>query len=362
MNLSLIWLNLIFNNNYSLIFDLINSFDNLENIINFPISKWKEFNIPNEFLEKISSQNFKDTAKNVLEFCCKNNILLVNFFDSNYPKNLINIQNPPILLYYIGELLPQDECSISVVGSRNCTEYGILATEKIVTDLAKNNITIISGMAKGIDTAAHLTSLNNNCRTIAVLGCGVNVIYPKYNEHLYHKIIKNGAVISEFLPNTKPYSWNFPTRNRIISGISMGTLVVEADIKSGTMTTANWASDQGKNVYSVPGNIFSIQSKGTNKLISEGAKIVTSSTDILEDLHDIIKIELTSFVEPMLSHDEKVVFDIINSSPISIYEISFKSCLPIAKLNSIITILELNGYIKKLAGDNFIRESKYIKI
>lgn len=362
MNLSLIWLNLIFNNNYSLILKLINSFDNLENIINLPISKWKEFNISNEFLEKISLQTFKDTAKNILDFCCKNNILLVNFFDNNYPKNLINIQNPPLLLYYIGDLLPQDECSISVVGSRNCTEYGILATEKIVTDLAKNNITIVSGMARGIDTTSHLTALNNNCRTIAVLGCGVNVIYPKYNECLYHKIIKNGAIISEFLPNTKPYSWNFPTRNRIISGISMGTLVIEADIKSGTMTTANWASDQGKNVYSVPGNIFSPQSKGTNKLISEGAKIVTSSTDILEDLHNIIKFELASFVEPTLSPDEKIVFDIISSSPISIYEISFKSCLPIAKLNSILTILELNGYIKKLAGDNFIKESKYIKI
>ena len=179
---------------------------------------------------------------------------------------------------------------------------------------------------------------------------------------MYHKIITNGAVISEFLPNTKPYSWNFPTRNRIISGISLGTLVIEATIKSGTMTTANWASEQGKNVYAIPGNIFSDQSKGTNKLISEGAKIVNSAKDILEDLHRIIKFELDAINEVKLKGDEKLIFDAISSSPVSLYEISFKSGLPINKLNSILTILELDGYIKKLAGDNFIRESKYIQL
>lgn len=360
MNLSLIWLNLIFNNNYTTIINILNSMDCFENVIYLPISKWKDYELSNEILEKISLEKYKDTAKNILEFCTKNNIKIVNFFENSYPINLTNIQTPPTLLYYKGELLPQDECSISVVGSRNCTQYGILATEKIVSTLAKNNITIISGMAKGIDTSAHLSALNENCRTIAILGCGVDVIYPKCNEGLYKKIINNGAVISEFLPTTKPYSWNFPTRNRLVSGMSLGTLIIEANIKSGTMTTANWASEQGKNVYAVPGNIFSEQSKGTNKLISEGAKIVNSATDILEDLHGIISLELNSIDEPLLNKEEKIVFDIISSSPISVYEISFKSCLPINQLNSILTILELNGYIKKLAGDNFIRESKYI--
>lgn len=362
MNLSLIWLNLIFNNNYSTILKLINQLDNLESVTHLPISKWKDFELSNDILEKMSLQKYKDTAKSIIDFCNKNNIKIINIFDPNYPINLINIQNPPTILYYLGTLLPQDECSISVVGSRNCTEYGRVATEKIVTDLAQNNITIVSGMALGIDTYAHTSALNQNCRTIAVLGCGVDVIYPRSNETLYKKIINNGAVLSEFLPGTKPYSWNFPTRNRIISGISSGTLIIEANIKSGTMTTANWASDQGKNVYAVPGNIFSTQSKGTNKLIAEGAKIVTSANDILEDLHGIIKIKLTSIAEPKLEHEEKIIFDIISSSPISIYEISFKSGLPINKLNSILTILELDGYIKKLAGDNFIKESKYISL
>jgi len=362
MNLSLIWLNLIFNNNYSTIINLINQLDNLASIMHLPISKWKEFELSNEFLEKLSSQKYKDTAKSIIDFCNKNNIKITSIFDANYPVNLTNIQNPPTILYYLGTLLPQDECSISVVGSRSCTEYGRIATEKIVTDLAQNNITIVSGMALGIDTFAHTSALNQNCRTIAVLGCGVDVIYPRNNETLYKKMISNGAVVSEFLPGTKPYSWNFPTRNRIISGISSGTLIIEANIKSGTMTTANWASDQGKNVYAVPGNIFSTQSKGTNKLISEGAKIVTSANDILEDLHNIIKVKLASFEEPKLEHEEKIIFDIISSSPISIYEISFKSGFPVNKLNSILTILELDGYIKKLAGDNFIRESKYIKL
>ena len=360
MNLSLIWLNLIFNNNYTSIINLINSLETSESIIDLPISKWKEYELSNEILEKISLQKYKDTAKNILDFCKNNNINITNIFKNNYPANLTYIQNPPTILYYLGELLPQDECSISVVGSRNYTEYGRIATEKIVSTLAKNNITIVSGMARGIDTYAHKTALNQNCRTIAILGCGVNVIYPPNNTELYHNIIQNGAIISEFVPNTKPYSWNFPTRNRIISGISLGTLVVEANIKSGTMTTANWASDQGKTVYAIPGNIFSEQSKGTNKLISEGAKIVTSAADILEDLHGIIKFELESIDTVQLKGEEKLVFDTISSTPISIYEVSFKTSLPISKLNSILTILELDGYIKKLAGDNFIRESKYI--
>lgn len=360
MNLSLIWLNLIFNNDYSSIINLLNFFDNKKDIINIALSNWKELDLSEEILSKIVSQKFKDTAKDIIEFCTRNSIKIVNIFDTTYPKNLTFIQNSPTILYYMGELLPQDECSISVVGSRNCTQYGILATEKIVSDLAKNNITIISGMARGIDATAHYAALNNNCRTIAVLGSGVNVIYPQCNKELYRKIINNGAVISEFMPNTKPYSWNFPTRNRLISGMSFGTLVVEATTKSGTMITANWAGDQGKNVYAIPGNIFSEQSKGTNKLISEGAKIVNTATDILEDLHSIIKYELNSIESPKLSEEEKIVFELISHTPVSIYELSLKSFLPIAKLNSILTILELNGYIKKLAGDNFIRDSKYI--
>lgn len=361
MNLSLIWLNLVFNNNYSTILSLLNEL-NLAEVFNLPIKTWKEFDIQNETLEKLESTKLKDSATEVLNFCNNNNIKIVNIFDSYYPINLKNIQNPPTILYYLGELSSIDECSISVVGSRNYTEYGRIATEKLVAELAKNKVTIVSGMARGIDTYAHTTALNNNARTIAILGSGINVIYPKENTELYNKIIKNGAVISEFLPNTKPYAWNFPTRNRLISGISQGTLLIEASLKSGTMTTANWASDQGKNVYCVPGNIFSEQSKGTNKLISEGAKIVTSAIDILEDLHQTIQLELTSYETPNLGKEEKLIFDAINAHPTSIYEISLKTNLPINKLNTFLTLLELNGYIRKLSGNNFIKDSKYINL
>lgn len=359
MELSLIWLNLIFNNNYSVIRDILNKISDRGKILDISVSEWKNLNVSEKIIEKISSYKLKQSAKDILNFCNKNDIKIVTIFDDNYPINLTNIQIPPTLLYYRGELSKKDELSISVVGSRDYTQYGNLATQKIVTDLAKNNITIVSGMARGIDTIAHTTALNNNTRTIAVLGCGVNVVYPSCNNNLYHKILENGAVISEFIPNTKPYAWNFPTRNRIISGLTLGTLVIEANIKSGTMVTANWASEQGKNVYAIPGNIFSDQSKGTNKLISEGAKIVSSSLDILEDLYEIIKIELGDTTSPKLEPNELLVFQNISTSPTSVYEIILKTGLPTGTINSILTILELNGYIKKLPGDTFIKDIKY---
>ena len=221
------------------------------------------------------------------EYIIKNNIKLINIYDERYPQNLKNIHTPPILIYLIGNDEILNNKNIAIIGCREATNYGLKVAYNIASELSKNNINIVSGLAKGIDAKAHLGSVNvlSEGKTIAVLGNGLDTIYPSENKELALKIIKSGgAIISEFPLGTKPEKQNFPIRNRIISGISDGVVVVEAKEKSGTIITVDFALEQGKNVYCVPGNIDSNNSYGTNNLIKQGAKVFTEINDILEDL------------------------------------------------------------------------------
>jgi DNA processing protein len=206
--------------------------------------------------------------------------------DNNYPENLKKIDNPPLALFVKGQIKPQDSLAIAVVGSRRMSSYGMRITQKLVTDLVKKKITIVSGLARGIDTVAHQTTLEAKGRTIAVLGSGLENIYPPENKSLVEKIIKgHGAVVSEFPPNQLPAANNFPARNRIIAGLSLGTLVIEGAIKSGSLITARWAAEQGKEVFAVPGAIDAIGSQAPLFLIKQGAKAVEKVEDILEELN-----------------------------------------------------------------------------
>lgn len=218
------------------------------------------------------------------EYIQKNNIHLINITDKNYPELLKEIYDPPITLFYKGDTTLLSEKAFSVVGCRAATTYGNLMSKEIAYKLAKENILIVSGLAKGIDASAHNGALLANGKTIAVLGCGVDIPYPVQNIKLYKEIIEKGLVISEYIVGTKPEAGNFPARNRIISGLSKGLLVVEAKQKSGSMITVDFALEQGRNVYAIPGNINSPNSNGTNELIKQGAKLVTSYEEILEDI------------------------------------------------------------------------------
>ena len=216
--------------------------------------------------------------------------------NKEYPEALKNIFNPPEVLYINGEILEADNNAVAIVGTRTPTSYGLEQSEKIAYELAKRGLTIVSGMARGIDSVAHKGAMRAGGRTIAVLGSGHNNIYPPENKGLYNDIVERGAVITELPDYIGPRPWNFPKRNRIISGMTLGVVVVEARVKSGSLITANFALEQGREVFAIPGTVSSTRSSGTNALIKEGAKLVSNVEDILDELSCIIKEYKTNFV------------------------------------------------------------------
>lgn len=236
-------------------------------------------------VEEIIEQKNRDNLEKYCDYMIKNNIKMVTIFDEEYPKKLRNIYDSPIVLYAKGNLELLKEYSLAIVGSRNCSEYGKKVSKKLAYDLAKYNICIISGLAKGVDKYAHLGTLQAEGKTIAVIGNGLDVVYPKENHEVYERIIKNnGLIVTEYVVGTEPNRLNFPARNRIISALSNGIIVVEAGIKSGSLITTDFGLEHGKDIFAVPGNIFSMNSQGTNNLIKQGANIVTKPQDIIDVL------------------------------------------------------------------------------
>lgn len=264
--------------------ELIKVLGKPEKIFNYTENELKEFTNSQEIIYKIIDSTKRWQAEKIYKKTLVENIKIVGLFGSKYPYKLKNIYDAPVILYAKGNLnLMESEKTIAIVGSRNCSEYGRRITEKMSYMLAKKDYTIVSGMAKGIDSYAHKGALDAKGKTIAVLGSGINYIYPKENEILYNKILEEqGLIISEYPLNMIPTPKCFPARNRIISGISDKVLVTEASKKSGSIITVNFAIEQGKDVYAIPGNITSSNSEGANELIKEGAILVTSLEDIID--------------------------------------------------------------------------------
>ena len=265
---------------------LLNKFKSPQNIWNITkeeLSNIKELDedCANEILDNKYRENL-DKFQNYIE---KNNIQIITLFDLNYPEQLKNIYDKPIVLYAIGNISLLNKCGVAIVGCRNCSEYGKNTAKKMAYDLAHRDICVISGLARGVDKYSHIGALDANGSTIAVIGSGLDYIYPYENKGLYERIIKNnGLIVTEYVIGTKPSKINFPARNRIISGLSKGVIVVEAREKSGSLITADFALEQGKEVFAIPGNIDSLNSKGTNELIKQGAIIVTDYSDVIEML------------------------------------------------------------------------------
>ena len=285
---------------------------------------------------------------------------IITFSDGNYPSNLKSIFDPPIVLYVRGKLLPEDIIAIAMVGTRRPTTYGKMVAEKLSKELAERDVSIVSGLARGIDTCAHRGALSGGGRTIAVLGCGIDICYPPENRALFDEIGKRGAVISEFPMGTRPEKMNFPLRNRIISGLSLGAVIVEAGSRSGALITAECALEQGREVFAVPGNIFNLGTKGTHSLIKQGAKLVERCDDIIEEircLRDILAVSpaMKSSGEVKLSQEEERVFNLLSFEPVHIDLISKESGLPMNRISPVLMNLEMKGKIRQVAGKMFLR-------
>lgn len=278
-------------------------------------------------------------------------------FDDDYPEALKSIDDRPMILYVRGSLKKEDAAAIGIVGSRKATSYGKWACEKISGDLAGLGVTIVSGMASGIDTYAHRAALDSEGRTIAVLGCGVDVVYPQKNKTLYEEISSNGAVISEFPLGTQPLPYHFPMRNRIISGLSLGIAVIEAQEKSGSLITASYAASQGKDVFAVPGNINSLYSSGTNLLIKDGAKPLLTTEDIIEEIPVLRSNSRKMFNKGHekipLSETEKKVLGVLQEGPLYSDIIALRTGLDISTVLGTLMILEMKETIKELSSRTF---------
>jgi len=286
---------------------------------------------------------------------------IVTLEDEAYPKRLKDIYDPPVLLYVRGDLRREDELAVAIVGSRKTSPYGRWFTEKIGRDLAGQGVTIVSGLARGIDSVAHMGALQGGGRTIAVLGCGIDVIYPSENRDLFNQIVRHGAVVSEFPMGSRPEGGHFPRRNRIISGLSIGVVIVQASAKSGSLITAKYALEQGREVFAVPGNVGADGSRGTNQLIKEGAKLVESSADILEEVlpqwrREEETVEKAEIPGHGLAGGEKVLFDLLGETPLHIDAIIRESQLDPGKVSSLLLNLELKGLISQWPGKCFSKK------
>lgn len=296
--------------------------------------------------------------KRIEQFGCK----IVIQSDENYPELLKQIYDPPLVLYVKGTLLPKDKNSIAIVGSRMTTHYGIEVARKLAYQLAYVGVTVVSGGARGIDTAAHQGTLNAKGRTIAVLGTGINIVYPSENAELFERIAANGAVITQFPFNRPGDKQTFPIRNRIVAGMTLGTVVVEANLTSGALITAGMAVENGRQTFAVPGRIDSPRSKGCHELIKKGAKLCESAEDILTEFEYLFPSsnrpktqdqgELPAFA---LTENEQKVYDVIDKEEKTIDDIIRQSGLPVSTVTATLLGLEMKRIIRQLPGKIFVR-------
>lgn len=352
------WISTVENMYYNKISRLVESFGSIENVYMASATKLEnKGKMKKEDVDRILKSKEKFNSDDFFRKLNSNDIKFVCIEDLEYPKRLLPYEHKPFFLYYRGKIPDMDRPIVSIVGARACSGYGRNMAKMLGEKLSDYGVQIVSGMARGIDTFAQLGALNGESATFGVLGCGVDICYPTENIELYENILKKGGIISEYLPGTKPNSWHFPQRNRIISGISDIVVVVEAKEKSGSLITVEWALEQGKNIMAVPGRVGDKLSSGCNRLIKTGAGIVTSEKDILEELkYYVFKEERKiNAEEKTLEKEFLMLYSELGLQPKNIYELIESTGLSYEKLVDMLLQLQLKGLVTQPSYNYYSR-------
>ena len=350
-------------------------FGDLEHAWRAGLSQLRDAGLDSRTAQEVVSGRERLDPDDSMESLARAGVSVTNWNGENYPPRLRHISDPPPVLYYIGEIKPEDECSVAIVGTRNPTSYGREASSVLSRDLASAGITVVSGLALGIDGVAHRAALDCEGRTIAVVAGGLDSVYPREHTDLFRRIQGSGAVISEHPLGMRPDPRSFPRRNRLISGMTLGTVVVEAAEGSGTRWTVYQALEQNREVFCVPGSIFSPASRFTNRMIKEGAKLVADYTDILEELNlpDVAADERSKGGKPSnlqkeiteqeyenteeLEPGEAALMGHLSGRPLHVDDLCRQAGLPIASVTSMLTLLELKGKVEQIGSMHYVKAS-----
>lgn len=327
---------------------LLEHFQTLQEAWKAPAMDLQRAGLGNKALSNLIAFRQNVDLDSLYETILQKGILVLTLQDEDYPTNLKLIDNAPPVLYIRGEITETDQHALAVVGTRKITAYGKSVVRDLSELLAQNKMTLVSGLARGVDSEGHRAILKAGGRTLAVLGSGVDVIYPPENAHLAREIMENGALISDYAPGTRPDGINFPPRNRIIAGLSLATVVIEAGIRSGALITATFTADQGKDVFAVPGSIYAPQSKGTNKLIEKGA-FPLIQYDTLFEILDIENVQYQHKMKKELPQDETelLILQLLQDEDMHVDDIQVATGLPVERVSSLLVFLELKGYVRK---------------
>jgi len=344
--------------------ELLTHFGSASKVLDAPFTRLRDVpGVGTKLAERIGQVRSGGLGKAELENCLKLGVEVVVRGSTDYPNALEEIPDPPSLLYVKGTLEPRDQLAISIVGSRKCTPYGLRMAERLATALARTGFTVISGLARGIDAAAHRGALKAGGRTLAVLANGLAEVYPPEHEELAHEVTQAGALISEMPLYQQPIAGLFPQRNRIISGLSLGVLVIEATPRSGSLSTASHAVEQNREVFAVPGPVDSLASRGCHRLIRDGARLVETVDDILEELGPLVREVRTTPDEPPVRHPaelalteiERTLLGHLDDTPVGVDELIGKTRMTAGQVMATLSVLEMKRLVRRQPGHTFVR-------
>jgi DNA processing protein len=344
------------------------AFPDVSGLFSMSEKVFESFGVSSEASSLLRSRGYRAVAAEIYEWGIREGCQFLIRGHSGYPRLLEEIFDPPLVLYARGQLSALESPCVAIVGTRRPTLYGLQMAQGLASDLGTRGISIASGLARGIDAAAHRGCLDGNGKTIAVLGCGIDVVYPREHRQLAKKVLENGLLLSEFIPGTSPAPQNFPVRNRIISGLALGTLIVEASEYSGSLITARLAMEQNREVFALPGNLTSPQSFGPNFLIKQGAKLVQSWRDVVEEMPSDLRREILIREDArppqkpelgFLSGEESRILDLLKLDEATQFDkVYCTSGLSIPQLSDLLLNLEMRGWVRQLPGNLYVRIRK----